>query len=548
MTATESIVIDGYDLLAEKTRELFLDRTLCGRTINRSTAVLSASGTPHPDYAEVKSEHRAAIMPNTIEASSPAIDLSYPASGMFVDSPAGIYLDLYQAVAQKVVDEQHPSYQECIGTLAAHGLAFRREINTDDYVFFGLDTFGLHTPQDLARLVNRLTVERLPEMGSCQTFFSNSGAEAGEAGIKLAQLHAYHRFVEAHGHQELERLMADLCIPRDEFYDDDSSLPDPLFADYPFFIIGCDKAFHGRTLGVLNLTRSKKSQHLGYSKFRWVKHVAFNGSLAEVEELFDDRPITEILDAPGGVRAVIADGKVPADLFAGFVVEAYQGEGGYTIADREWLTGMAAACRSRGALLCVDEVQSFGRTGRLYAVEHMGVTPDIVWVAKAAVLGITIARQELAADLHSGWHSNTFGSGKLFDVNMSWVTFHLLTAHREEAFEGRTLLENSRIKGEYVRMCLAELSAAHPELFPEFSGLGCMWGLSVEHREDVIETGWRMGLKLLGCGDPGEVSRIRILLLADVLTHEIDQMIEGLDRVFSIVEKKHSLGVDPGSG
>lgn len=539
MTTTESIVIDGYDLLAEKRRELFPDRTLCGRTINRGSAVLSPEGTPHPDYAAIKSEHQAAIMPSTLEASSPTIDLSYPASGMFVDSPAGIYLDLYQAVAQKLVDEQHPSYHECIATLAAHGLSFRREINTDDYVFFGEKIPGLHTPQELAALVNGLTLERLPDMGSCQSFFSNSGAEAGEAGIKLAQLHTYRRFVTTHGHQVLERLMADLGIPRDEFYDDDFSLPDPLYADYPFFVVGCDNAFHGRTLGVLNLTRSKKSQHLGYPKFRWVKHVPFNGSVSAIEELFDDRPITEILDAPGGVRAVIAAGKIPAALFACFVVEPYQGEGGYRIADRDWLACMATACRSRGALLCVDEVQSFGRTGTLYAVEHMGVTPDIIWMAKAAVLGITVARRELAADMHLGWHSNTFGSGKLFDVNMAWVTFHLLTAHREPAFEGRTLLENARIKGEYTRMRLAELSAAHPDVFPEFSGLGCMWGLSVEHREEVIAIGWRTGLKLLGCGDPGELSRIRILLLADVLTHEIDQMIEGLGRVFSLVEQNH---------
>jgi hypothetical protein len=66
-----------------------------------------------------------------------------------------------------------------------------------------------------------------------------------------------------------------------------------------------------------------------------------------------------------------------------------------------------------------------------------------------------------------------------------------------------------------------------------------MWGLTVRHREEVIETGWRLGAKLLGCGGRGELSRLRLVLLTDVLTREIDQMIDVLDRVLTAVEDRH---------
>jgi len=535
---TESVVIDGYDLLAENERLALPDRTVCGNTLNRGTATISPKGTPHPDYADVKRAHVAQVFPSTLEPESPTIDLSYPTAGMFVGSPAGVYIDLYQAVAQKLVDEHHPVFERTVSLLAEHGLTFRREINTDDYVHFSSPVEGLHTPQELAEMVNRLTGAAFPGKAPFRTFFSNSGAEAGEAAMKMAQLFAYRRFLDRHGAEVLDRVMTDLGIPRDHVYDGATRpSPEPVYRDYPFFVIGCDGAFHGRTLGVLSVTRSKKAQHLGFGKLRWVRHVPFNGSPDDFTALVDDRPITEILDAPAGVAGVVAKGRVPVDLAALFMTEVYQGESGYHIADRSWLAGIHEACAERGILFGADEVQSFGRTGELYAAQHFDVEPDVVWAAKAAVLGITVARADIAEACHLGWHSNTFGSGKFFDVNMAHATFHVLTAERDPLFEGRTYLENSRIKGEYVRMRLAELSTRHSELFPDFSGLGCMWGLTVRHREEILETGWRYGLKLLGCGLPGELSRLRILLLADVLTREVDELVEGLDRVLTEVER-----------
>ncbi len=538
MTATDSIIIDGYDLADESTRLAFPDHVVCGRSLNRGTAT-AARATDHTGTESTKDEHTRAIFPNTIGSDSPVIDLSYPVAGMFVASAGGTYLDLYQAVAQKLLDEHHPVFERTIALLTEHSLAFRREINTDDYLTFSTPIEGLHTSQELAALVNGLTAECFPASGGFKTFFSNSGAESGEAAIKLGQLHAYRRFLRKYDHDVLARVMTDLDIALLPGFDDDTSLPDPIYADYPFVTIGCSRAFHGRTLGVLNLTRSKKTQRVGYGMGRWFRHIPFNGESDDLASLLDTRPITEILDAPGGVSAVVAAGKVPVDLCAQFALEVYQGEGGYRIAKRDWLREIAATCEAHGILLGADEVQSFGRTGRLYAIEHYGVEPDILWMAKAAVCGFTVARADLADDCHVGWHSNTFGGGKLFDVNMAYATIDTLVNYEDPLFLGRTYLENAAIKGTYMRSQLAELSARHSDIFPDFSGLGCMWGLTVQCREEIIATGWKMGLKLLGCGPSGEFARLRILLLADVLTREIDEAIAALDRVFTAVEERH---------
>ena len=538
MRTAESIVIDGYDLLAENGRLAFEDVVVRGRRINRGTATVPEAGTPHDAYEAVRAEHGRQIFPNTISAESPVIDYSWPATGVFVGSPAGTYLDLYQGVAQKLIDEHHPVYRATVRALVEHNLIFRREINTDDHVTLGDGLPGLHTSQELAALLNGLARDRFGGKSRFRTFFSNSGAEAGEAAMKLAQVHAYRRFLKRHGMAVLERVAADLGIGRVPYFDDVAG-DAPVLADYPFFVIACDGSFHGRTYGVLSLTRSKKIHHLGFGKLRWTAHIPFNGKREDLTSRLDTRPITEILAAPGGVRAVVDAGKVPVDLAAMFAVECYQGEGGYRLADRTWLRGIAQTCIDHDILFGVDEVQSFGRTGKLFAVEHFGVEPDILWASKSAVVGFTTACANLAEDCRVGWHSNTFGGGKFFELNMAFATVDMLNHHRDKLFEGRSYLENSRIKGEYTRMRLADLSARHPDLFPAFSGLGGMWGLSVRYREEIVEAGWMLGAKLLGCGAAGETSRLRIILPADVLTREVDEVVTVLDRVFSAVEARH---------
>ena len=431
------------------------------------------------------------------------------------------YVDYHGGFGVGAVGHAHPRVVEAIGRAARTGTHFA--VTTETTVAFA---------EELCR---RFRLE--------QVRFTNSGTEANEAAIKLAQLHAYRRCLRRHGAAAWERLMRELGIPRATDLDADAGAPaEPLWADHPLFLLACEGAFHGRTLGVLSLTRSKKAHHIGYSRLPWVRHLPFNGRADDLLQRLDTRGLPALLDAPGGVREVLAAGRVPVDLCALLAVECVQGEGGYRIAERAWLGALAEACRAHGIPLGVDEVQTFARTGELFAAEHYGLAPDIVWTSKGAVVGLTVAREELVRDCHAGWHSNTFGGGKLFDVNLAHAVIDTVANGRDPLFEGRGYLENSRIKGEYVRLRLSDLAARHADVLADFSGLGGMWGLTVRWREEVIRTGWRLGAKLLGCGRRGELSRLRIVLPVDVLTREVDEMVDVLDRVFDAVGRAHEDG------
>src|SRR5207249_1343746 len=201
----------------------------------------------------------------------------------------------------------------------------------------------VHTPQALAALLAGLAHEAFPAVPAYKAFFSNSGTEAIEAGLKLAQLVRYRRLVEKHGMQTFDRLMRDLEIPKND-----------------------------------------------------------------------------LLDAEGGVKRVLAQGKVPKDLVAAFVAEPFQGEGGYRLADRKAFQDLGAVLSRHGILFMMDEVQTFGRTGAAFCAQHFLKEPDILATAKGAVVGVTLARAELEQYLHPGWHSNTWGGGKIFDNEMAW--------------------------------------------------------------------------------------------------------------------------------
>ena len=528
------VVVDGYDLAAERERYQFEDVNVGGVALNRGRATIEISGDPDPPRLEKeKRAHEAAIFPTTISAESPVVELGWPQAGHYVRCEAGTYFDGYLGVAQKLFDEHHPNYRRMLEQLAKNDLLLRREINTDDYLAARRGTQGIVTPQDLAKLVTTEAARAFPAAGpnadAWRVFFSNSGTEAIEAALKIACRVAHGRLVEKHGRAVEAELMKQLGIPRTTYFE--SRDPDPLYADYPFFFFACEMAFHGRTLGALNLTFSKAVHKRGYPNWRRTRHVKFNGDLASIDEQIDPRPLPDILAADGGVPKVLAAGRIPRELVACFVVEAFQGEGGYRLADAAWLGGVAKICKRHEILLVGDEIQSFARTGRPFLVEHVGVAPDVLAVAKAAIVGMTIARSEFARFLPAGWHANTWGGGKVFDNHFAHATIDTYLHHADPLFLGRTYVENERIKGEYVRAQFSWLRERHPDHVLDFSGLGCMWGVTVRKREELVKLAWKRGLKLIGCGPSGEESRVRVLFLADVLTREIDHFFEAVDRV-----------------
>jgi 4-aminobutyrate aminotransferase-like enzyme len=531
-------VVDGYDVEAERARyRLIPDVVVRGHRLNRGTATVEIrSPIETPRHAAVRARHNEVIFPNTLAADSPVVELGWPLSGSFVRCSAGVYLDLYLAVAQKILDPSHPRIRDGVRPLIDLGLLTQREINTDDFLVSAEGCDGVRTPQELAALAGSAAAKSWPGTGAWKCFLSNSGTEAVEAAVKLAWQAKHKRFLEKHGFATLEKVAADLGIGRIPEMDRDRSREEPLLADYPFFMVSCWSAFHGRTLGSLQFTISKKAQRAGYPTIRWVRRIPYNGSPSDLANLIDPRPIGEILAAPGGVRAVIDAGRIPRDLFAGFLAEPFQGEGGYLPGNPEWWRGIERVVRENGGLLCVDEVQSFGRSGTLFFSEQLGVRPDVVATAKGMVVGLTLARADLAPLLHGGWHSNTWGGGKIFDVQWAWTVLDTLLDHRDPVLGGLPYMENCRVKGKYLEEGLRRLEERHPTLATGHDVRGLLVGLSVRRRADIIRVGWQRGAKLLGCGLSGEVSRLRILFLADAVAREIDEALRVLDAVLTEVE------------
>jgi 4-aminobutyrate aminotransferase-like enzyme len=530
--------IDGYDFEAEGRRATTTipDVVIAGRSLNRATATIQVDVDP-PVWEAVREAHRREVLPNTLDPDSPVVELGWPTSGHYVMSSRGVELDLMLGVAQKLVDERHPAITAAVRRLADYGLLVRREIATDDYLRAAPHVEGVHTSADLASLLNRATASSYPAAGPWKTFFVNSGAEAIEACLKLAYEVRYKRFLAQHGPATLARVMAELGIREFAPLSVDVAFADPVYDDYPFVIVGCTDAFHGRTLGALAVTASKKAQKLGYPRTRWVRHIRLNAPAGALASLLDRRPIAEILATPGELRRVLDAGGVPVDLFAGFVVEPFQGEGGYVPATSEFLKDCEAACRAAGGLLLLDEVQTFGRTGTLYFGEQLGVTPDALAAAKGLFVGAMVARADLTQYLHVGWHSNTWGGGKVFDNQVAYAVLDTLLHERSELFAGRTMLENLRGKSGLIEAALVELARRHPATVAGHVVRGGLARLSVRRRPDVVHAGHRRGVKLLGCGRAGEVAAIRLVFLADVLAKEIREAFDAIDLALGDVER-----------
>jgi 4-aminobutyrate aminotransferase-like enzyme len=530
--------IEGYDLDAERARyRLIPDVVVRGQRLNRGTAVVAVTGEMESAaHAAVRAKHVEVVFPSTLAPDSPVVEIGWPLSGSFVRCKAGVYLDLYLAVAQKLLDPAHPRIREAVKALADLDLLTQREINTDDFLVAAEGAEGIHPPQEFAALAAGAAAKGFPGTGAWKCFLSNSGTEAVEAAAKLAWQVKYKRFLEKHGFETLEKVAKEFGIARVHEMDGDRSRDEPLLDDYPFFLVSCWSAFHGRTLGALHFTISKKVQRVGYPQSRWVRRVKFNGGPGDLAALLDPRPIGEILAAPGGVRAVVESGRIPRDLFAGFLVEPFQGEGGYLPADPDWIRAVEKTVHENGGLLCVDEVQSSGRTGTLFFAEQLGIRPDAICAAKGMVVGLTLARAEYAPLLHGGWHSNTWGGGKILDNQWAFAVLDTLLHHRDPVLDGLPYMDNCRVKGAYLSAGLARLQARHPKLVTGFDSRGMLAGLSVRRRADVVRVGWKRGLKLLGCGLAGEVSRLRLVFLADVIVRELDEALRVLDEVLAEVE------------
>ena len=213
----------------------------------------------------------------------------------------------------------------------------------------------------------------------------------------------------------------------------------------------------------------------------------------------------------------------PANEVAAIIVEPIQGEGGYLVPEDGFLQGLRDICDRHGILLIADEIQSgAGRTGKMWAIEHWGVKPDILLTAKGIAsgmpLGAMIARADLLEKWGPGAHGSTYG-GNPVACAAALATIDLL--------EGG-LIANATERGAQAQAGLAPLRDRFPALVRDVRGKGLMLGVefdTAEHAEEVQWACFERGLLVLECGK----SSVR---MSPALTVSADEMDTAL-RIFA---------------
>jgi 4-aminobutyrate aminotransferase len=295
-----------------------------------------------------------------------------------------------------------------------------------------------------------------PGKSSKRIFFTNSGAEALEAALKLSRWHT-----------NRSRVIAFLG------------------------------AFHGRTYGAMSLSGSKVVHRRGFSPLvPDIHHVPFPRGCTSCREASECVCVEQIEDT-------LLKRIAPPDEVAAIFVEPIQGEGGYQVPPPGFLPALRKLCDKHGMLMVADEVQSgMGRTGKMFAVEHWGVEPDIICLAKGIAsglpLGAMIAKAEVM-DWPSGSHASTFG-GNPVSCRAALATIELLE---------KELMANAAARGEQLKIGLRQLQRRHPAMISDVRGLGLMVAMDITTdgepapplRERLVNLAFERGLLLLGCGE-----------------------------------------------
>lgn len=328
-----------------------------------------------------------------------------------------------------------------------------------------------------------------------KVFFGNSGTEAVEACLKLARYHTRrYRFIGFHG------------------------------------------AFHGRTLGALSLTGSKAVQRSRFGPLvPGVTHVNYAYCYRCPFNLTYPTCNFACIDC---IEEDLFRTCVPPEDVAAIVVEPVQGEGGYVFPPEGYHQRLKALADKYDILFIDDEVQAgMGRTGRMFAIEHWGVKPDMLAVAKGVAsgmpLGACVARSSLM-DWVPGSHASTFG-GNPISCRAALATIELL--------EGG-LVENSARLGKYMLKEIQKMMPRH-RFFGDVRGKGLMIGVEIVKnrktkeynkpaRDAIIQEAFKRGLIMLGCGP----SVLRFMPPLVVTKREIDDALTILDEAVSAVEKR----------
>jgi 4-aminobutyrate aminotransferase len=362
---------------------------------------------------------------------SPSLPRAYPlvpvrGEGATVEDIDGnVFVDFAAGIAVNSTGHSHPAVVRAI------------QAQAEELLHYSASDFYLPIYAETCEAIARTA----PMSGPTRVFLGNSGAEAVEAGLKLAR--------RATGRPAVVSFLG---------------------------------GFHGRTMGALSLTASKAAYHAGFGPLLPGVHHAPFGRLHDLD-WFDE---------------VLFDKIVPAGEVAAIIVEPIQGEGGYVLPEDGFLPGLRELCDRHGILLIADEVQSgAGRTGAMWAVEHWAVEPDILLSAKGIASGMPLSAMVARASLMEAWgkgaHGSTYG-GNPVSCAAALATLELLQ-------DG--LIENAAARGDQGLTAIARMHERFGDVVEASRGLGLMLALKLATPEMADALQWeafRRGVLVLGAG------------------------------------------------
>ncbi|MHB8566133.1 MAG: acetyl ornithine aminotransferase family protein [Nitrososphaerales archaeon] len=349
--------------------------------------------------------------------------------------------------------------------------------------------------ENINKLAEKL-IDIYPSNGKpaeAQVFYGNSGTEAIEAAFKLARIST--------GRQR---------------------------------ILAYTGSFHGRTMGAVSLTASKPTQVKGISPLvPGVDHVPFPYCYRCPLKLEHPSCGLACIDY---IEEQYFEKFVPPEEVAALFFEAIQGEGGYVPAPDDYFREIFKRFKKYGMLFVADEVQSgVGRTGKWFAVEHYGVVPDMIALAKALggglPIGVMIAKSEVMT-WKPGSHASTFG-GNPVSAAAGLATMSYIEEHK--------LLENARKQGQYMLKVFNEWKEKY-EIVGDVRGKGLMIGIELvkdkktkgygqEEVHEVLSRTWKKGVLLISCGK----STLRIVPPLTIKRELVDEALSVIEEAIKQV-------------
>jgi 4-aminobutyrate aminotransferase len=421
---------------------------------------------------------------------SPSYTRSYPlvakrGRGSRVEDVDGNeFLDFAAGIAVTSTGHCHPEVVKAIQQQAGELI----HMSGTDFYYEGMVT-----------LAERLSAVA-PMPGPHRFYYGNSGAEAVECALKLARYHT--------GRQN---------------------------------VIAFFGAFHGRTMGALSLTASKPQQKRRFAPLvPGVTHVrypyAYRGCSGgpQEEEAF-------ALGCARYIEEKLFKTMLPPEEVAAIFVEPIQGEGGYVVAPTVFMRELRRICDRHGILLVADEVQSgAGRTGKWWAIQHTGVEPDMVCMAKGIAsgmpLGICMTRAEIM-DWKPGSHASTFG-GNPVAIAAALATMDVLE---------REGIANAAKVGEATLKRLKGWISKYP-IVGDVRGRGLMIGIEIvkdqetrevapQLRDRIVDLAFERGLLMLGCGE----TSLRLAPPLVVKQGEVDVALDILEECIEMAQKERNV-------